>query len=269
MLQGFYWDSYSDTKWTKLEKQADELSKYFDLIWIPNSGYCGGSNNMGYLPLYYFNQQSSFGTESALRSMISTFKAKGLGTIADVVINHHANISNWVDFPEETYNGTTYQLQSTDICKNDDGGTCKSWADKNGYSLSDNNDTGEDWSGARDLDHKSSNVNTVVKAYLNYLINDLGYCGFRYDMVKGYSASFTADYNTTAQPTFSVGEYWDGSSAIKNWINGTKVNATPTSAAFDFQFRYRVRDAINQNNWTNLADNTNDTNGRPLIYDSN
>jgi alpha-amylase len=88
-------------------------------------------------------------------------------------------------------------------------------------------------------------------------------------MVKGYSASFTADYNTTAQPTFSVGEYWDGSSAIKNWINGTKVNATPTSAAFDFQFRYRVRDAINQNNWTNLADNTNDTNGRPLIYDSN
>ena len=25
MLQGFYWDSYADTKWTKLEAQADEL----------------------------------------------------------------------------------------------------------------------------------------------------------------------------------------------------------------------------------------------------
>lgn len=33
MLQGFYWDSYEDTKWTNLTSQADELSKYFDLIW--------------------------------------------------------------------------------------------------------------------------------------------------------------------------------------------------------------------------------------------
>ena len=29
MLQGFYWDSYADTKWTALERQADELSQYF------------------------------------------------------------------------------------------------------------------------------------------------------------------------------------------------------------------------------------------------
>ena len=25
MLQGFYWDSYADTKWTNLESQADEV----------------------------------------------------------------------------------------------------------------------------------------------------------------------------------------------------------------------------------------------------
>ena len=35
MLQGFYWDSYADSKWTDLEGQADELSQYFDLIWVP------------------------------------------------------------------------------------------------------------------------------------------------------------------------------------------------------------------------------------------
>ena len=40
MLQGFYWNSYSDTKWTKLEQQADELAQIFDLIWLPNSGNC-------------------------------------------------------------------------------------------------------------------------------------------------------------------------------------------------------------------------------------
>lgn len=43
MLQGFYWNSYSDTNWSVLEKQADELSEYFKLIWIPQSGYCGGN----------------------------------------------------------------------------------------------------------------------------------------------------------------------------------------------------------------------------------
>ena len=35
MLQGFYWDGYADSKWTVLEKQADELSQYFNLIWVP------------------------------------------------------------------------------------------------------------------------------------------------------------------------------------------------------------------------------------------
>lgn len=266
MLQGFYWDGYSDCKWQKLEKQAEELAHYFDLIWIPNSGYCGGGNNMGYLPLYYWNQNSSFGTEAELRSMIKTFKDKGLGTIADVVINHHNTSNGWFGFPSETYKGQTYQFQSTDICSNDDGGAALAQAKKEGVSISANADTGDGWDGCRDLDHKSANVNKIIKAYLDYLINDLGYAGFRYDMVKGYSASFTADYNTSSRPSFSVGEYWDGSSRIKSWIDGTKVNGTPTSNAFDFQFRYRVRDAISQNKWSLLAANPSDAAGYPLIY---
>lgn len=268
MLQGFYWDSYSQTRWTKLEKQADELARYFDLIWVPNSGYCGDSNNMGYLPLYYFQQNSSFGTEAELRSMIKTFKEKGLGTVADIVINHH-NTNGWFGFPSETYQGETYQFQSTDICKNDDGGSTLNQANSQGVSLSGNNDTGEDWSGTRDLDHTSANVQRIVKAYLHFLLEDIGYTGFRYDMVKGYSASYTAQYNTDAKPKFSVGECWDGSTTIKNWINGTKVNGVPTSSAFDFQFRYRVRDAINQNNWTLLSGSTQGDAGKPLIYDVN
>ena len=267
MLQGFYWDSYSQTRWTKLEKQADELARYFDLIWVPNSGYCGDSNNMGYLPLYYFQQNSSFGTESELRSMIQTFKSKGLGTVADVVINHH-NTNGWFGFPTETYKGETYQFLPTDICKNDDGGSTLTQANSQGVSLSGNNDTGEDWSGTRDLDHTSANVQRIVKAYLHFLLEDLGYTGFRYDMVKGYSASFTGLYNADAKPRFSVGECWDGSTVIKNWINGTKVDGVPTSSAFDFQFRYRVRDAINQNNWTLLSASTQGDAGKPLAYDA-
>ena len=187
MLQGFYWDSYDDSQWTALEAQANDLASSFSLVWIPQSGNCGG-NSMGYDDLWWFNNyNSSFGNEAELRSMINTFKAKGIGTIADVVINHRKNVSNWVDFPKETYKGVTYEMKSTDICANDDGGETKKWATQNGYSLSPNNDTGEGWGGMRDLDHKSENVQTIVKAYLDFLLNDLGYAGFRYDMVKGYS----------------------------------------------------------------------------------
>ncbi len=253
MLQGFYWNSYSDTNWSVLEKQADELSEYFKLIWIPQSGYCGGQS-MGYNDLYWFNNyNSSFGTEAELRSMIKTFKAKGLGTIADVVINHRGTLTNWVDFPVETYNGQTYKMESTDICADDDGGKCKAWADKNGYKLSSNKDTGESWDGMRDLDHNSSNVQTIVKAYLNFLLNDLGYAGFRYDMVKGYDGKFTGIYNNAAKPTYSVGEYWDGNAnTVKNWMNKTKVGNSIMSGAFDFTFRYSCRDAANGQNWSKL-----------------
>ena len=251
MLQGFYWDSYSQSQWVKLERQADELSQYFTLVWLPQSANCGGTS-MGYDDLYWFpgHYNSSFGSEAELRSLINTFKQKGIGTIADVVINHRKNVSNWVDFPKETYKGVTYELKSTDICANDDKGATKTWATQNGYSLSTYNDTGEGWDGMRDLDHRSENVQTNVKAYLKMLLEDLGYAGFRYDMVKGYAGSYTKLYNQDSNPTFSVGEYWDGNPAsVKNWINGTGK----TSAAFDFPFRYTVRDAINNNNWQKLA----------------
>ena len=249
MLQGFYWDSYDATKWTNLQDQAKELGQYFDLVWLPQSANCGGQS-MGYDDLYWFaDYNSSFGSEAELRSLIKAFKDNGIGTIADVVINHRKNKSNWVDFPKETYNGVTYELTSTDICSDDDGGATKQWADQNGYSLSPNKDTGEGWSGMRDLDHKSENVQTSVKAYLKMLLEDLGYTGFRYDMVKGYSGSYTKLYNDYAQPTYSVGECWDGTNTIRNWIDTTEK----TSAAFDFQFRYTVRNAINRNDWTQLG----------------
>ena len=252
MLQGFYWDSYSESKWTKLEAQAPELGQYFNLVWIPQSAYCG-NKSMGYDDLYWFsNYESSFGSESELRSLIKTFKNNGIGTIADVVINHRKNVSTWFDFPVEIYKGVTYEMKSTDICANDDGGKTKKEADKQGVKLSSNNDTGTDWDGMRDLDHSSQNVQTIVKAYLDMLLNDFGYAGFRYDMVKGYSGKFTGIYNTATKPSYSVGEYWDGDvSKVKNWLESTKVNEEITSAVFDYPIRYVVRDAI-KGNWSNV-----------------
>ena len=255
MLQGFYWDSFNETRWPKLESQADELAEFFKLVWIPQSADCGGQS-MGYDDFYWFpgHYNSTFGSEDQLRSMINTFKSKGVGTIADVVVNHRKTMNDWVTFPTEVYKGVTYKMLSTDICRNDDGGATLNWANQNGKQLSANNDTGEDWSGMRDLDHKSANVQSIVKAYVKMLLDDLGYAGYRYDMVKGYSAQYTGMYNAYSGTQFSVGEYWDGNEgAVKNWIDGTKVDGVVQSAAFDFPFRYVVRDAVNNNRWTGLS----------------
>lgn len=268
MLQGFSWDSYNESQWKVLEKQANELKGYIDLVWLPQSGKCMESTQvMGYMPYYYFNQNSSFGSEAELRSLITKFKAAGIGAIADVVINHR-NTEGWYTFPAETYKGVTYQMQSTDICKNDDGGTTATQAATDGVSLSQNNDEGTDFGGCRDIDHKSENVQKVIKAYLKYLKDDLGYTGFRYDMVKGFDGSHVADYNDAVGVEYSVGEYWDGNEKIESWINRTNKK----SAAFDFQFRYNVRDAVNgaangkvttSSDWSKLNSNDN------LMHDAN
>lgn len=256
MLQGFYWDSYEDTKWTNLTSQADELSQYFKLIWIPNSGKCGDYKNMGYMPQYWFtNHNSSFGTETELRNMIQTFKAKGTGFIADVVINHRNGLTNWTDFPAEEWNGRTWHIGPEGICCNDEVSNASGQARPTGAY-----DTGDNFDGCRDLDHTNANVQENCKNYCKFLLEDLGYAGFRYDMVKGYGGQYNKIYNEYSNPTYSVGEYWDSSyDNVAGWINATGK----TSAAFDFPCKYAINKAFSSNDMRELVWNANGTTPQP------
>lgn len=269
MLQGFYWDSYNDTKWTNLTSQADELSKYFSLIWVPQSGWCNSTTNMGYYPIYWFNQKSAFGSEDDLRTMISTFKKKGTGIIADVVINHKNGVSKWCDFANEsaigkntskTYSVTWDNTGYAQICNNDEANTnTKSEAKGkiNGAA-----DTGLGDTGCRDLDHTNATTQQNIKTYEDFLLNEMGYTGFRYDFVKGYDPKYIEMYNEASKPKFSVGEYWQGSvtaskkddhpfGGVKDWVEATGK----TSAAFDFPMKYLIKGVFNDGNWKVLATN--------------
>jgi alpha-amylase len=80
-------------------------------------------------------------------------------------------------------------------------------------------------------------------------------------MVKGYAAKYTGMYNVDSKPEFSVGEYWDGNTDnVIKWIDSTMVDGKIQSAAFDFPFRYVVRNALrgssddkDGNNWKQAA----------------
>lgn len=269
MLQGFYWDSYNDTKWTNLTSQADELSKYFDLIWVPQSGWCNSTTDMGYYPRYWFDQRSAFGTEQELRTMISTFKANGTGIIADVVINHKNGVSTWCNFANESFigknTGKTYSVawdnvNYTQICNNDEANTnTKSEAEGKIKGAA---DTGLGDTGCRDLDHTNPTTQLNIKTYEDFLLNEMGYTGFRYDFVKGYDPKYIKMYNEASKPKFSVGEYWQGSvtaskkddhpfGGVKDWVEATGK----TSAAFDFPMKYLIKGAFNDGNWKLLATN--------------
>ena len=257
MLQAFYWNSFQDTKWTKLTSQAEDNAKYFDVMWVPNSGDCRNNVSMGYLPVYWLDHnRSAFGTkESELTDMIQAYNARGTKVIMDLVVNHKAPIGkngSWIDFANENRTGkdgtTQYKLEWTgaDICINDDGGDTKN----RGWDVSGANDTGTDFSGARDLDHTSSNVQQNIITYMKFLKQELGYSGFRLDMVKGYSGYYNKVYNEAVVPEFCVGEFWDGKDAITHWIDETGK----TSAAFDFPLKYQINKAFGSGDWSALND---------------
>ena len=257
MLQGFYWDSYTPTAWSNLTEQASDLGQYFDIIWVPNSAsvdYTGTAQSMGYVPVYWLQHNTVFGTEAQLRRMISTYRKMGTSMMAEVVINHKNGAWSWTDLPTETVTGSTtgrtFSLSWTDadICQTDE---CVS----NGYTATGAADEGDDFDGGRDLDHTSSNVQQNVKTYEDYLLNELGYDGFRYDMSKGYAAYYTGLYNKASQPIFSVGEYWDGNAdVLRSWLENTKQDNRIMSACFDFALKYRINSAFGDGYWGALSD---------------
>lgn len=244
MLQGFYWDSQNVTGWTQLADRADDIARSFTLVWLPPSasaegGGPVGGNNVGYHPRQWNNQTSCWGTADNLKALISKLHAGGVKVIADIVINHRAGNTGWGDFTADDFgNYGSFQLTTAHICKNDEMNTDASAGSWKGQATG-ANDTGENWGGARDLDHTSAYVQSDCKAYLAWLKGDFGYDGWRYDFTKGFDGQYVGIYNEASQPYLSVGEYWDGSyDKVAAWIEATGRR----SMAFDFPMKY---DALN------------------------
>lgn len=241
MLQAFYWDShrltkYSNTKWKTLaDNYASEMGSTFDLVWLPP---CGNGGGVGYYTKTYSNLDSDWGTRVNLARLIDSLHVHDCKVLADVVINHRQSGSGWArSFTNENFGEFgTFVMTSEHICAGDEAFTNSSSDSRtlpHGAA-----DTGDNDGGCRDLDHTSEFVQQFVEAYENWLIQVVGFDGFRYDMVKGYGGNYVSQYNKASQPFFSVGEYWDGASAIKSWLETAQYNTT----AFDFALKYKFND---------------------------
>ncbi len=265
MLQAFYWDSQKETSWTKLTSSSSDIAKSFTCVWLPPSASAEGGNtvggtNVGYHPREWNNQNSCWGTADNLKKLISTLHADGVKVIADIVINHRAGDTGWGNFTKDDFGSYgSFQLDVNHICSDDEMNDASQCSDANWYGKAAGaKDTGENWGGARDLDHTSEYVQQDCEAYLSWLRGDFGYDGWRYDFCKGYDGKYVGIYNDATEPYISVGELWDGSyDVVDAWLEATGYK----SMAFDFPMKYAAlnnglaKKKFSEMAWTNLDDN--------------
>ena len=254
LLQGFYYDSYEvdphhngtaeygDTKWKTLLAQSGEIGAYFDLIWLPPSGYASG---VGYHPKQYSNQNSDWGSRTDLEKLIAAFHNSGTKVVADIVINHAEGMTGWCDMATEDFGEYgVFEPGPSFITSNDEvnhpstnvdtlAGDC--W----GYSAASRADDGANWEHARDWAHDNPEVQEMFKAYLKWMKNVMKYDGWRYDKGDGYSNWHMDNYNKASEPYIAFEEYYDGNAEhVKNAIRAGNMNMM----AFDFPAKF---DAIN------------------------
>ena len=270
MLQAFYWDSYKTqsstdskygrTKWIDLLKDTATINANFDLVWFPPSaGPTGGG--VGYSAKQYSSQDSDWGTKTKLNQLITALHAGNTRVIADVVLNHRGSGTTWCTFLTDKFGSTygTWTLTQKEICRYDE---CFTNSSSNCYNAvtadRGSTDTGDNFDGARDLDHTSSVVQNWSKAYTQWLLNVMNYDGFRYDMTLGFHGQYLKMYNEAANPYLSVSELWSDIDRQITHLKQTNYN----TMIFDFPLKYVMWNAIRVSNYRLLQSPNNSLRGK-------
>ncbi len=271
MLQAFYWDSYKPqtgtdskygrTKWIDLLKDTAAINANFDVVWFPPSAKADGTESVGYNHKKLSNQNSSWGTKGSLVKLIDALHAGNTKVLADIVINHRANKSNWCDFEEDTFGEGygSFQLTEAHICSDDECFT-KSSSTCYGSTTHGAKDTGSNFDGLRDLDHSNAYVQDWAKTYLRWMLDSMKYDGFRHDMTLGFHGQYLGMYNEAARPYLSVSELWEGIARQKQHL----VECNYNTMVFDFQQKYVLHRAIVGGSYSLLLKNTNSFRGQGL-----
>ncbi|WP_281616372.1 starch-binding protein [Flammeovirga sp. SubArs3] len=237
LLQGFHWEAADPAKkdwWQNLDSKVGEISNAgFDAIWLPPPS--DAADRAGYLPRKWYDLNSNYGTEAELRSLVQNLGNNNVQAIADIVINHRVGSTGWADFTEPSLGGCS------SICA-DDEVNWSEYSTEQGAACGDN-DSGTQYEAARDLNHNSFTVRDEIKKWMNWLKNDVGFDGWRYDFVHGFNAYYFAEYNNATSPYISIGEQWKPYNEITAWLDG----AQNTSSAFDFPLKYTLHDAVRGN----------------------
>src|SRR5262249_20419615 len=212
ILQGFHWHAHTGApdsnkgrkSWYRIiHDNAVAIQKAgFSWVWFPPPS--DSLAPQGYLPRRWQVLDTAYGTEAELRGALQAIKpVKGM---ADVVVNHRVGVAtDGVDFADPSFpdNGAA-------VARDDHSGAGKGQPS-----------TGESCTAGRNLDHTNPDVRAAIKKYLRHL-QKIGFCGWRYDLAKGFDGKYVAEYNDATGPEFAVGEFFDGDrQKVTDWIDIT------------------------------------------------
>ena len=244
ILQGFNWESHRDKWYAKLESQLDEIAEAgFTAVWLPPPS--DSVSAQGYLPRDLYKLDSAYGSEAELRSLVRAMHDRGLKAIADIVINHRCAHSQDDQGRWNRFGGRLPWDESAICCNNQRFGGKGAHKTGDDYVAAPNIDhtqervrndligkerggglreSGEDGRSVRSkdtkqkLEKKNSQKKNFKKTqkkklslktgWLKFLRTSIGFDGWRFDYVKGYSGEFARTYIDATVPDMAFGEYW-------------------------------------------------------------
>ncbi|MBP2833025.1 starch-binding protein [Aquimarina sp. U1-2] len=259
LFQAFDWNVQNQPPgqtWYNVLSQNRNLIKDagIDMIWMPPPS--NSAAPQGYLPRELYNLNSAYGSEIQLRNLISQYHALGIKVLSDIVINHRVGTNDAVTFTNPDW--PTFYITADDEGRNFVSGPVDFSINGDyvpGFALKSDGSNGG-FAAARDLDHKNPAVRAEIIRWMNFLKNDVGFDGWRYDFVHGYDPIYNKAYNDATNPYFAVGELLESSRIqTNNFVNF----AQQSSSAFDFNTKVSLQNAIRDNNLSYLRDGQ----GRP------
>ncbi|HEX2696266.1 MAG TPA: alpha-amylase family glycosyl hydrolase, partial [Anaerolineales bacterium] len=209
--------------------------------------------SMGYDPYDYydlgeFDQKGTvptwFGSKKDLLALISEAHQNKMGVIADIVINHNSGAD------AQEVNPITGQSRWT-LFTPKSGKFARNWESfhPNMYESWDEMTFGD----MPDLSHRNPNVYAELLKLARWLVEEIGFDGFRYDFVKGYGANtITAiqEYRYMRDGKqvvpYGVAEFWDNARAIESWVNLANFSNSNPVDAFDFPLREMLKALCDQ-----------------------
>ncbi|MCL1809282.1 MAG: alpha-amylase family glycosyl hydrolase [Clostridiales bacterium] len=255
MFQGFYWDCPKEENcenqwWTFTKSKLPVLARAgFTALWLPPVNKAAYWKSMGYDPYDYydlgeFDQKGGvptwFGTKDELLDLIKSAHSLGMQVYADLVFNHNSGADS------QELNPIDKQLRWTKFSPKS-GKFPRDWKcfHPNQYETWDEGQ----FEGMPDICHRSPFVYTELINYARWLLEEVGFDGFRYDMVKGYGGwmvrsiqELRALRGRTSFKPYAVGECWDSDRTIGEWLDETNAWSDNPVGAFDFPLRWRLRD---------------------------
>ena len=247
LLQGFHWQSHQGGQqgrawYDEIAANAGTIQGAgFTHVWFPPPSDSAASQ--GYLPRRLNVLSGAYGTEAQLTNAISSLSGRGVRSVADIVVNHRVGTTDWADFTDPAWPGHY-------VVSNDEWNGPKSI----------NADSGVNYHAARDLDHINPGVRNDIVSWMNGRLKAVGFSGWRFDFVKGFSGSYVGEYASRTAPNFCVGELWNDfflsdngqghRQDLVNWVDATAGRC----AAFDFTTKGLLNQVLRAGDYWRLKD---------------